>query len=127
VRQDALRRARRQAKIGATPAMSLSSIGNPAHETIRGVRFVLLGGAGLVAVLVAGGRHQRGQVELSGTSFGAAKRELPEADGRFAGGYPFKVPLVIGALPPIAVSRKRAAHECAARDDRCPTRFVRRG
>ena len=32
--------------------MSLSAIGNPAHETIRGVRFAMLGGAGLVAVLV---------------------------------------------------------------------------
>jgi hypothetical protein len=32
--------------------MSLSSIGNPAHETIRGVRFAMLGSAGLVAVLV---------------------------------------------------------------------------
>ena len=32
--------------------MSLSSIGNPAHETIRGVQFSMLGGAGLVAVLV---------------------------------------------------------------------------
>jgi hypothetical protein len=36
----------------ATPAMSLSPIGNPAHETIRGVRFAMLGGGGLVAVLV---------------------------------------------------------------------------
>jgi hypothetical protein len=35
--------------------MSLSSIGNPAHETIRGVRFAMLGGAGLVAVLVTHG------------------------------------------------------------------------
>jgi len=32
--------------------MPLSPIGNPAHETIRGVRFAMLGGAGLVAVLV---------------------------------------------------------------------------
>ena len=32
--------------------MHLSPIGNPAHETIRGVRFAMLGGAGLVAVLV---------------------------------------------------------------------------
>lgn len=32
--------------------MSLSHISNPAHETIRGVRFAMLGGAGLVAVLV---------------------------------------------------------------------------
>jgi len=32
--------------------MSLSPISNPAHETIRGVRFAMLGGAGLVAVLV---------------------------------------------------------------------------
>jgi hypothetical protein len=32
--------------------------------------------------LIASSKHQRGQVELSGTSFGAAKRELPEADGR---------------------------------------------
>ena len=32
--------------------MSLSSISNPPHETIRGVRFATLGGAGLVAVLV---------------------------------------------------------------------------
>jgi len=32
--------------------MSLSPIGNPAHETIRGVRFAMLGSTGLVAVLV---------------------------------------------------------------------------
>ncbi len=32
--------------------MSLSPIGNPAHQSIRGVRFAMLGGAGLVAVLV---------------------------------------------------------------------------
>lgn len=35
--------------------MSLSPIGNPAHETIRGVRFAMLGSAGLVAVLVTRG------------------------------------------------------------------------
>jgi hypothetical protein len=32
--------------------MTLSPISNPAHETIRGVRFAMLGGAGLVPVLV---------------------------------------------------------------------------
>ena len=35
--------------------MSLAPIGNPAHQTIRGVRFAMLGGAGLVAVLVTYG------------------------------------------------------------------------
>jgi Protein of unknown function (DUF1488) len=39
----------------ATQAMNLSPIGNPAHETIRGVRFAMLSGAGLVAVLVTRG------------------------------------------------------------------------
>jgi hypothetical protein len=34
--------------------------------------------------------------------------------------------LLLAFFHPIAVSRKRA-HECAARDDHCPTRFVRRG
>ena len=32
--------------------MSLSSVSNPAHGTIRGVRFAMRGGAGLVAVSV---------------------------------------------------------------------------
>jgi hypothetical protein len=32
--------------------MSLSSVGNPAWETIRGVRFAMLYGATLVAILV---------------------------------------------------------------------------
>jgi hypothetical protein len=32
--------------------MALSPIGNPAHQTIRGVRFAMLGGAGLVDVSV---------------------------------------------------------------------------
>ena len=32
--------------------MSLSSISNPPHETIRGVRFAMLGGSRLVAILV---------------------------------------------------------------------------
>jgi len=32
--------------------MTFSPISNPAHETIRDVRFAMLGGAGLVAVLV---------------------------------------------------------------------------
>ena len=36
----------------ATSAMSLSPISNPANETIRGVRFSMLSGAGLVTVLV---------------------------------------------------------------------------
>ena len=36
-------------------AMSLSSIGNPAHETIRGVRFAMLGGVELVVILVTHG------------------------------------------------------------------------
>jgi hypothetical protein len=56
--------------------------------------------------MIASSKHQRGQVEVSGTSFGAAKRELPKADGRFAGGYPLKVPLVIGALPPHCCQQK---------------------
>ena len=34
------------------PSMNLTPIGNPAHETIRGVRFAMLGGFGLVTVLV---------------------------------------------------------------------------
>ena len=33
-------------------SMNLTPIGNPAHETIRGVRFAMLGGFGLVTVLV---------------------------------------------------------------------------
>lgn len=33
--------------------MSLSSVANPAWETIRGVRFAMLDGSALVAVLVA--------------------------------------------------------------------------
>ena len=32
--------------------MNLTPIGNPAHETIRGVRFAMLGGFGLVTVLL---------------------------------------------------------------------------
>ena len=32
--------------------MHLTPIANPPHETIRGVQFAMLGGAGLVAVLV---------------------------------------------------------------------------
>jgi len=32
--------------------MNLTPIGNPAHETIRGVRFAMLGGFELVTVLV---------------------------------------------------------------------------
>jgi hypothetical protein len=79
--------------------MGLSPIANPAHESIRGVRFAMLGGAGLVVVLVthaaleeieaprptkddflgrfekyrdkfeqiANSKHQRGQVEPSGS------------------------------------------------------------
>jgi hypothetical protein len=35
--------------------MSLSPIGNPGHETIRGLRFAMLGGAGLVSILVTRG------------------------------------------------------------------------
>ena len=34
------------------PTMNLAPVGNPAHETIRGVRFAMQGSAGLVAVLV---------------------------------------------------------------------------
>ena len=34
------------------PSMNLTPIGNPAHETIRGVRFAMLGGFELVTVLV---------------------------------------------------------------------------
>jgi hypothetical protein len=34
------------------PYMNQTSIGNPAHETTRGVRFAMLGGFGLVTVLV---------------------------------------------------------------------------
>jgi hypothetical protein len=33
-------------------SMNLTPIGNPAHETIRGVRFAMLGGFELVTVLV---------------------------------------------------------------------------
>ena len=34
------------------PSMNLTSIGNPPHETIRGVRFAMLGGFELLTVLV---------------------------------------------------------------------------
>ena len=79
--------------------MGLSPIANPAHKTIRGVRFAMLDGVELVTVLVthaaleaieapqpakdacldhfekhrakfeqiASSKHQRGQVEISGT------------------------------------------------------------
>jgi hypothetical protein len=36
---------------GHKVTLPLSPISNPAHETIRGVRFAMRGGAGLVAVL----------------------------------------------------------------------------
>ena len=34
------------------PSMNLTPVGNPAHETIRGVRFAMLGGFELLTVLV---------------------------------------------------------------------------
>jgi hypothetical protein len=48
--------------------MILSYIGNPAHETIRGGRFAMLGSAGLVAVLVT--RAALDEIETPGPQTG---------------------------------------------------------
>ena len=81
------------------PSMNLTPIGNPAHETIRGVRFAMLGGFELLTVLVTHTALDEIEAQRASIRAGllqshilmigahcASQESTKQADHRFRGG-----------------------------------------